>query len=148
MMEQMGGPSMAGIGFAMGIERLLMVMAAEGIELPSGQACDFYAASIGDKGKRLAFHLANLLRQEGFAADSDLVGRSLKAQMKYADKIGARFSSVLGDDEADTGSFNIKNMADGTVTPVTAETFIDTFYKLSSEADVARLTDALEGAEQ
>ena len=148
MMEQMGGPAMAGIGFAMGVERLLMVMAAEGIQLPKGNACDFYGASIGQKGRSMAFHLANLLRQEGFAADSDLVGRSLKAQMKYADKIGARFSAVLGDDETETKCFKLKNMVTGEQTETTLDTFIDTFYTLSAAADVAALTDALEGADK
>ena len=124
-----------------------MVMAAEGISLPAGNVCDFYGASIGEKGKRMAFHLASLLRREGFSADSDLIGRSLKAQMKYADKIGARFSAVLGDDEAENGRVKLKNMATGETHELSAEEFVGAFYKISAEANVAKLADALEGAE-
>lgn len=145
MMEQMGGPAMAGIGFAMGIERLIMVMIAEKSEIPENEKCDFYAASLGKDGSYMAFKIASLLRDEGFSSDSDVVGRGLKAQMKYADKIGARFCAVLGDDEVKTGNFVIKNMHTGVQTEVTSDTLIETFYRLSSEDAVSDLTDKLEG---
>ena len=111
--EEMGGKPFPALGFAMGLERLLLIMEAQGIELPAEKSCELYIASIGDKAALEAFRLKNLLQECGVIAECDLCGRSLKAQMKYADKIHAAFTLVLGDDEIAAGKGTVKNMKTG-----------------------------------
>lgn len=113
LIKSLGGADQPGIGYAMGIERLLMVLEAQGIQIPKPSPCDLYIASMGENASVFAMKLASDLRNEGFAAESDLIGRSLKAQMKYADKIGAKYSMVIGDDELAAGKAKVKNMATG-----------------------------------
>lgn len=113
LIKSLGGADQPGIGYAMGIERLLMVLEAQGIQIPKHSPCDLYIASMGENASVFAMKLASDLRNEGFAAESDLIGRSLKAQMKYADKIDAKYSMVIGDDELAAGKAKVKNMATG-----------------------------------
>ena len=113
LIKSLGGPDQPGIGYAMGVERLLMVMKAQGIEIPAPAPCDLYIGSIGEEASVEALRLCGILRGEGFSAECDIVGRSVKAQMKYADKIGARFSMVLGDNELAEKKATVKNMATG-----------------------------------
>ncbi len=113
LIKSLGGADQPGIGYAMGIERLLMVLEAQGIQIPKPSPCDLYIASMGENASVFAMKLASDLRNEGFAAESDLIGRSLKAQMKYADKINAKYSMVIGDDELAAGKAKVKNMATG-----------------------------------
>ena len=113
LIKSLGGADQPGIGYAMGIERLLMVLGAQGIQIPKPSPCDLYIASMGENASVFAMKLASDLRNEGFAAESDLIGRSLKAQMKYADKIDAKYSMVIGDDELAAGKAKVKNMATG-----------------------------------
>lgn len=113
LIKSLGGADQPGIGYAMGIERLLMVLEAQGIQIPKPNPCDLYIASMGENASVFAMKLASDLRNEGFAAESDLIGRSLKAQMKYADKIDAKYSMVIGDDELTAGKAKVKNMATG-----------------------------------
>ncbi len=119
LIKSLGGPDQPGIGYAMGVERLLMVMKAQGIEIPAPPACDLYIGSIGEEASVEALRLCGILRGEGFSAECDIVGRSVKAQMKYADKIGARFSMVLGDNELAEKKATVKNMATGENAEVT-----------------------------
>ena len=121
LIKSLGGPDQPGIGYAMGVERLLMVMKAQGIEIPAPAPCDLYIGSIGEAASVEALRLAGLLREEGFTAECDIVGRSVKAQMKYADKIGARFSMVLGDNELAEKKATVKNMATGENAEVTLD---------------------------
>ncbi len=113
LIKSLGGADQPGIGYAMGIERLLMVLEAQGIQIPKPSPCDLYIASMGENASVFAMKLASDLRNEGFAAESDLIGRSLKAQMKYADKIDAKYSMVIADDELAAGKAKVKNMATG-----------------------------------
>ena len=113
LIKSLGGADQPGIGYAMGIERLLMVLEAQGIQIPKPSPCDLYIASMGENASVFAMKLASDLRNEGFAAESDLIGRSLKAQMKYADKIDAKYSMVIGDDELAAGKAKVKNMTTG-----------------------------------
>lgn len=121
LIKSLGGPDQPGIGYAMGVERLLMVMKAQGIEIPAPAACDLYIGSIGEEASVEALRLCGILRKEGFSAECDIVGRSVKAQMKYADKIGARFSMVLGDNELAEKKATVKNMATGENAEVTLD---------------------------
>ncbi len=121
LIKSLGGPDQPGIGYAMGVERLLMVMKAQGIEIPAPAPCDLYIGSIGEDASVEALRLCDILRKEGFSAECDIVGRSVKAQMKYADKIGARFSMVLGDNELAEKKASVKNMATGENTEVSLD---------------------------
>lgn len=118
LMEQMGGPAMPSLGFGMGIERLLLVMENQNCEIPVPKPLDIYIASMGEKASLYATKLSALMREEGFSALSDLCGRSLKAQMKYADKTGAAFTVVLGDSELESKKAMLKNMNTGEQTEV------------------------------
>ncbi len=111
LISQMGGPDTPSLGFAMGIERLMMVLKAQNAELPTAPTCDLFIASLGDKAILKAGALCKELRDEGYKVQTDICGRGLKPQMKYANKIGAKFTLVLGDNEVDSGKANLKNMS-------------------------------------
>ncbi|MBE6728985.1 MAG: histidine--tRNA ligase [Ruminococcaceae bacterium] len=113
LMEQMGAPATASLGFAMGIERLLMVLENTGKDLGSKPVCDIYIAPMGENALKKASSLCSTLRKEGFSAQTDICGRGLKAQMRYANKIGASYSVVLGDNELETEIIRLKNMENG-----------------------------------
>ncbi|MBP5617859.1 MAG: histidine--tRNA ligase, partial [Clostridia bacterium] len=113
LIEQMGGPSVPALGFGMGLERLLMVMEAQGCLFPEDKPCQVYLAPMGEAASLEATKLCGLLRDEGFSAETDLAGRGLKAQMKYANKLGARYTVVLGDEEREKKAARLKNMLTG-----------------------------------
>jgi histidyl-tRNA synthetase len=114
LVEEIGGRKTPAVGFGMGIERLIAVSENLGIKLGGEEAPDVYIAPLSDAERPAAFKLASGLRKEGIAAETDLMNRSFKAQMKYADKTGAKFLIVLGGDEISSGRVKIKNMRDGT----------------------------------
>ncbi len=114
LISQMGGPATPSLGFAMGIERLMLVLEAQKAELPKAPTTDLYIATMGEKAQVKATSLCADLRREGLKAETDICGRGLKAQMKYANKIGAKFSMVLGDNEIEVGKARLKDMAEGT----------------------------------
>ena len=115
LIEEVGGPKTGAVGFGLGIERLILTLKAQNGEIEYKPERDIYIGSIGKKGfvKSQAVTLA--LRKAGIVAECDTVGRSVKAQMKYANKIGAKYSLVLGDDEVDNDSISLKNMETGEV---------------------------------
>ncbi len=114
LIGQMGGPETPSLGFAMGIERLMMVLKAQDAELPDAKTCDLFIAPLGEKATTEASRLCAVLREGGYKTQTDICARGLKAQMKYANKIGAKFTLVLGDNEVDSGKARLKNMAKGT----------------------------------
>lgn len=118
LIDELGGGHLPSLGFGMGLERLLMVMEAKGATFPEPPRCEVYFASMGDAAARRCFALASHLREGGVAAECDTVGRGLKAQMKYANKIGARSTIVVGDNELETGVAQLKDMDTGEVTEV------------------------------
>ena len=111
LIGQMGGPKTPSLGFAMGIERLMMVLSAQNAELPKAPTCDLFIATLGENAILKASALCRELRDEGYKVQTDICGRGLKAQMKYADKIGAKFTLVLGDNEVESGKATLKNMS-------------------------------------
>ena len=113
LIEQLSGPEMPAVGFGLGIERLLLTLQNEGIEIPNEGLYDLYIGARGEDGKLASFKLANALRARGIKTEINHMGRSLKAEMKYANKIGAKFTVVLGDDELQTGNAKLKRMSDG-----------------------------------
>ncbi len=130
LLEELGGKPMPACGFGMGLERLLLLMDAQNTPFPDRKGFDIYFASMGDKANLEAARLALDLRNEGLAAQFDTVGRALKAQMKYADKLGALYTVVLGDNELETRKAQLKNMKDGTLTEISLDDFTDTFQSI------------------
>ena len=100
-------------GFGMGIERLLYFLDREGAELEDEPAVDLYIGAIGGRAATAAFSTVLKLREKGFVVETDYMERSVKAQMKYANRIGARFSVIIGDDELESGNVTLKNMETG-----------------------------------
>lgn len=136
LIEELGGKHLPSLGFAMGIERLLMLMDKQGIEIPKPSSCDLYVATMGDKAKEKAFSLIKSVRDCGLIAETDVVGRGLRPQMKYADKIGAKFSLVLGDNEIEQNKAEVKNMMTGEkLTLALDEAFAERFSVLQLTAD-------------
>ncbi len=113
LIEQLGGNSVPAVGFAAGIERLLIIMEQTGVALPEKDKPTVYIAGMDGECRRKAFELCTALRKEGVLAEIDHMERSIKAQFKYADKIGARYVAVIGGNELAEGKMNVKNMADG-----------------------------------
>ena len=131
LIEELGGKHLPSLGFAMGIERLLMLMDKQSIEIPKPSTCDLYVAVMGEKASLKSFEIIKAVRSCGLIAETDIVGRGLRAQMKYADKIGAKFSMVLGDNEIEQGKAVIKNMSSGEQTEIVLDdTFAEKFMVL------------------
>ena len=131
LIEELGGKHLPSLGFAMGIERLLMLMDKQGIEIPKPSTCDLYVAVMGESASLKSFEIIKAVRYCGLIAETDIVGRGLRAQMKYADKIGAKFSMVLGDNEIEQGKAVIKNMSSGEQTEIVLDdTFAEKFMVL------------------
>ena len=118
LISELGGTPTCGVGFGMGIERLLMLMEAENVVIPMHENVKLYIASMGDEAYKKAFEIASELRDKGVKAEIDHAGRGIKAQFKYADKIRAENVVTLGDNELLTGVAQIKNMADGKLTKI------------------------------
>ena len=113
LVEEIGGPKTPAMGFGLGLERLLLTLEEEGIKIEEPNRCDLFIGSMGDNAKLKAMKLAFDLRKEGLKVDIDHLGKSVKAQMKYANKIGARFTFVIGDSEKQENMVNVKRMSDG-----------------------------------
>ena len=112
LVEQLGGPKgTSGIGFAIGAERLLLTMENNNIEIENPYETDIFIVTIGDKAKTKSFKILKDLRVNHISADKDHLDRSVKAQFKYSDKINAKFTIVIGDDELDNDSATLKNMS-------------------------------------
>ena len=147
LVEEIGGPHVPALGFGMGIERLLLLLEAQGIKLPEAKKCEIYIANIGEEASLKAAAMATELRQSGMFAEFDVVGRSLKAQMKYADKIGARFTTVIGEDDIKANVAKVKNMQTGEVTELAIDEFADTFMELSLQNAANDLQDLVSNSE-
>jgi histidyl-tRNA synthetase len=114
LVRELGGPDLTGIGFALGIERLLLVLPSA----PSENRCDVFVAPLAVTGLDKALLLQRELRRAGVPVLMDLEGRSFKARMKLANKLGARYVAMLGDDELEAGVWTLRDMAGSTQEPV------------------------------
>ena len=142
LVEELGGTHVPSLGFALGIERLLLVMRGQGIEFPKPDPCMLYIATMGERAALEASSIAQSLRASDFPVEIDTCGRSLKAQMKYAGKLGAQYTVVLGDNEIDAGVYTLKNMQTGEEKQIAADDFIETFVEtaiLAMEADLKEM---------
>lgn len=131
LIEQLGGNPTPALGFAMGLERLIMTMENKGAEFVPAKKCDLYIAAMGDKAREKSVVMAKQLRDEGYRAEFDTMNRGIKPQMKYANKIGAAFVIVLGDNELESGTVKLKNMSSGEQVDVALDDkFIDNFSNI------------------
>ena len=147
LIEELGGPHVPSLGFGLGTGRLLMLLEAQGIELPKPSRCDIYIAPMGENASYEAAAIVADLRAGGISAQTDVVGRSLKAQMKYADKIGAKYTMVLGDDEIASGKAKIKNMDSGEATEMVLADLAENFMEFLLRQETAVLGESLGGLE-
>ena len=113
LIAQLCGPQTPAVGFAAGLERLILLMENTSVPFRPQPVPAIYLAGMDELTRQKAFALAGSLRAAGIAAECDVMERSVKAQMKYADKIGARYVAVIGETELSNGAANVKNMADG-----------------------------------
>ncbi|WP_294189740.1 histidine--tRNA ligase [uncultured Clostridium sp.] len=113
LIEEIGGPEMPAVGFGLGLERLIMTLEKEGIEIPKEDVIELYIGARGEGARTEAFVLANKLRSIGVKTEVNHMGRSIKAEMKYANKIGAVFTTIIGDDELQNKTLKLKRMSDG-----------------------------------
>lgn len=116
--EQLGGPPTPGVGFGFGLDRLLLVGRQEGLVEPMERGIGVVVVTIGPAARLEGFRLVDELRQAGIRAEGDLLARSVAAQMKHADRLGARIAAVLGDDELAAGTVTLREMATGEQTTV------------------------------
>ncbi len=144
LVEELGGQHIPSLGFGMGTGRLLMLLEAQGIELPKPSGCDLYIAPMGENASYEAAAIVADLRAGGISAQTDVVGRSLKAQMKYADKIGAKYTMVLGDDEIAQGKAKVKNMDSGESTEIELAEIADGFMEFLVRQETAALGESLD----
>lgn len=113
LIEEVGGPNMAAFGFGLGLERLIMTLEQEGIEIPKPRAIDLFIVSMDEESKLEALKLANVLREKGIKCEINHMTRNVKAQMKYSNKIEAAFTIVLGETELSSKKAKLKRMSDG-----------------------------------
>ena len=111
LVEYFGGPETAGFGFGLGLERLLLVLDKQGIELPVEESLDVYIAVLGSDANGKALELVQAIRYQGFKAERDYLGRKIKAQFKSADTFKAKTVITLGESEVESGQVNVKNNA-------------------------------------
>jgi histidyl-tRNA synthetase len=131
LMSTLGGQDLSGIGFGLGIDRILLAMEAEKIELPIANYTDLFVIALGEPARKRAFVMIQELRNQGFVVEQSYGDRGLKGAMKAADKSGARFSIVLGDAELSTGSVELKEMATGQALSVTLSALAKTLAEKS-----------------
>ena len=108
--EELGGPPIPGVGFGLGIERLLMLMDANGVEIPEPSPVEVFIVTMGDKAKAEGLGLIHTLHREGISAQMDTLARNVKGQFKYAARLNARYTIVIGDEEIEKGVVQFKDM--------------------------------------
>lgn len=132
LIEQLGGAPTPALGFAMGIERLIMTMESQGCDFIEPKKCALYIAAMDEAALEKAIILTKKLRDDGIWAEYDLQGRGVKAQMKYADKLGADFTMVLGSNEIESGKAQLKNMKTSEKIEISlGDSFLDDFSNIS-----------------
>lgn len=132
LIEQLGGAPTPALGFAMGIERLIMTMESQGCDFIEPKKCALYIAAMDEAALEKAIILTKTLRDDGIWAEYDLQGRGVKAQMKYADKLGADFTMVLGSNEIESGKAQLKNMKTSEKIEISlGDSFLDDFSNIS-----------------
>ncbi len=129
LVEEIGGPATPGVGFGLGKERLLLTMEACGVEIPEPSGADVFIAVMGDEAKAAGLKLMRELRQKGVTVQMDIMGRNIKNQFKYANRINAARTVVIGQDELENDSITIKNMATSEQVTVPMGNIVDELLK-------------------
>lgn len=131
LLELLDGPKETGIGFALSIERLLLAVEAEGIEIEQEDSIDLFIATMGEQADHYSVELLNKLRLAGISCDKDYLSRKLKGQMKQADRLNATYTIVIGEDELQKEQVEVKNMKTGESEPV-AFSELENYLKVES----------------
>lgn len=139
LIEELGGQKTPSLGFGMGLERLQLVMEAQDCPFPEAEKPDLFIVALGDSATMKAVEISKDMRAEGFSVLYDLNQRSVRAQMKYANKMGAKFNVVIGDDEVLSGKAKLKDMETGEETDIDLTTFVNGFYEISMKSQLADL---------
>lgn len=139
LIEELGGQKTPSLGFGMGLERLQLVMEAQNCPFPEAEKPDLFIVALGDSATMKAVEISKDMRSEGFSVLYDLNQRSVRAQMKYANKMGAKFNVVIGDDEVLSGKAKLKDMETGEETDIDLTTFVNGFYEISMKSQLADL---------
>lgn len=131
LIEELGGQKTPSLGFGLGLERLMLLMEAQGCEYPEDARPDLFIAALGEKATLKAIDIAKDMRAEGYSCLYDLNSRSLRAQMKYADKLNAKYTIVIGDSEVEEGVAKLKDMKTGEETEIALATFVSGYYSIT-----------------
>ena len=142
LVELMGGQKQPAVGFAMGLERIKLVMEACGAPMPEEPRCDIALIPLGTAASVRCSAMAADLRTDGFYAETDLMNRSLKAQLKYANKIGARYTMVIGDSELEAGKARLKDMDSGEEQEVAFDRLADVLMEKEASRLYGEIADA------
>lgn len=129
LVEELGGPPTPATGFAVGLERLIIVMQQQGIVIPDAKPLKLFVAPISEEARRQGFKLLSEARKAGVYAEMDYLAKSLKSQMKVADKLKAEYTLIIGDEELKKGKGVLRRMADGTQSeiPLEASSLLEAF---------------------
>lgn len=145
LIEELGGQHTPSLGFGMGMERLLLLLDKQKIDIPAPPVCDLFVIGLGDSAKQKAFSIVEGVRSASLIVEGDIVGRTLKAQMKYANKINARFCMVIGDSELEQNQATLKNMTTKEEQKVPLdEGFYNAFFAAYMESNNSQLMEQLE----
>lgn len=131
LIEELGGQKTPSLGFGLGLERLMLLMEAQGCEYPEDARPDLFIAALGEKATLKAIDIAKDMRAEGYSCLYDLNSRSLRAQMKYSDKLNAKYTIVIGDSEVEEGVAKLKDMQTGEETEIALATFVSGYYSIT-----------------
>lgn len=125
LIEELGGPPIPGVGFGLGIERLIMLMEANDVKFPEESRPEVFIAVMGEAAKAFGLKLCRELRQKGVIAEMDTLSRNIKGQFKYADRLGAKYTLVIGEDELKKGAVSLKDMAKSEQREIKIETIYE-----------------------
>lgn len=130
LVEQLDGPVTPGIGFGLGVERLILLLENLGYNFPEKSGLDLFVIALGEQADEISTKMVYQLRKKGYAVDKDHLNRSMKAQFKYADKQNAKYTAILGENEIEKGIVVLKNMKDSTQREIEISKFLETFMEI------------------
>ncbi len=129
LVEEIGGPSTPGVGFGLGIERLILTLENNNIEIPKPKGLDVFIVTMGDRANEKAMQISQKLRENMVSVDIDHLSRSMKAQFKYSNKVNSLYTIVIGDNELDNNVVSLKNMETSTQEEIALDSVIDEIIK-------------------
>ena len=130
LVAEIGGPELPGVGFGIGTERIILELQNQGVTAPDSPVGEVFVASLGDEGRGPAFNLCLELRNRGIRADLDHMDRSLKAQFRYADKLGVRLLVIAGGEELARGNIKVKDMSNGEEKEISFSDAVEALYRM------------------